>query len=319
MFRRESFLFTLAFWLTISLCSVSEARHWRYYHAQVSRGSEAARVQDQRKAVTFATAVDGIVRACREEAVDLRTMPLGLVLQAVQLTGEQRSLLEQVADTAEGAAKPLDSSCPKEIGAELSEMIEALDRALGLMADSLQSLRSAVAAFYGSLDDEQKAQLVAMSLSKIQVPLRHRKSTRVNSAVAKEGTDAEQKSICLQWAGSLRSWPVRQIESATAMSDFQRASFHELAAAIYRSAGDLAQACPTQNGLTPVSRLEAKEAVLRALRQDIQAIQPFAAVFENALRHERRNGLGAFGASTDSLQTVGSSVRHLSTRSTRRR
>jgi hypothetical protein len=246
-------------------------------------------------------------------------MPLGLVLQAVQLTGEQRSLLEQVADTAEGAAKPLDSSCPKEIGAELSEMIEALDRALGLMADSLQSLRSAVAAFYGSLDDEQKAQLVAMSLSKIQVPLRHRKSTRVNSAVAKEGTDAEQKSICLQWAGSLRSWPVRQIESATAMSDFQRASFHELAAAIYRSAGDLAQACPTQNGLTPVSRLEAKEAVLRALRQDIQAIQPFAAVFENALRHERRNGLGAFGASTDSLQTVGSSVRHLSTRSTRRR
>jgi hypothetical protein len=195
-----------------------------------------------------------------------------------------------------------------------------LDRALELMADSLQSLRSAIAAFYGSFDDEQKAQLAAMSISKIRAPLSHRNSTRNRGAAAKDGTDAEQKSTCLQWAGSLRSWPVRQIEAATALSDFQRASLYELAAAIYRSAGDLALACPTQTRLTPVSRLEAKENVLRALQQDIQAIQPFAAAFENALRREQRNGLdAALGKSSDSLEAVASSVRHSSTRPPRRR
>jgi hypothetical protein len=315
--RHPRFLFTLAAGLTVCLWSVAEARHWHYYDHQVSHGSK---VQDrQRKAMTFATAVDEMIRACREEAVDLETTPLDLVLQAVQLTDKQRTILQKVPSAAEEAAEPLYDNCPKEIGAQLSEKIEALDRALELMADSLQSLRSAIAAFYGSLDDEQKAQLVATNLSKSDAPL-PRKSTRIHGAAAKDGTDAEQKSTCLQWAGALRSWPARQIEAATALSDFQRASLYELAAAIYRSAGDLAQACPTQNRLTPVSRLEAKENLLRALRQDIQAIQPFAAAFENALNHEQRNGLDAtIGTSPDSPQTAGSSVRHSSTRAARRR
>ena len=78
----------------------------------------------------------------------------------------------------------------------------------------------------------------------------------------------EQKSNCLQWGDRLTTWPVRQIETAMALSNFQRASLYELTAVIYRSAGDLTQACPAGNPLTPVGRLELKEHQLRALQQD---------------------------------------------------
>src|SRR5262249_17233388 len=72
---------------------------------------------------------------------------------------------------------------------------------------------------------------------------------------------------------------------------FQRASLYELSAVIYRAAGDLTQACPPGNPLTPVGRLELKENQLRALQQDIQAIQPYAAEFENALSGDQRKGV----------------------------
>ena len=97
--------------------------------------------------------------------------------------------------------------------------------------------------------------------------------------------------MCVQLAGSMRNWPVREIDSAPALSDFQRASLYALASGIYRSAGELAQACPTENRLTPVSRLEARENLLRALQRNMEAIQPTAAAFESALSEEQKKVL----------------------------
>jgi hypothetical protein len=66
--------------------------------------------------------------------------------------------------------------------------------------------------------------------------------------------------------------------------------------------------------------LEAKVNLLQALRQDIQAIQPFSAAFDNALRDKQRNSLAVvIGSSPDSLQTVGFSARHSNMRAARQR
>jgi hypothetical protein len=84
---------------------------------------------------------------------------------------------------------------------------------------------------------------------------------------------------------------------------------YELTAVIYRSADDLTQACPAGNPLTPVARLELKDHQLRALQHDIQAIQPYAAAFENALSGEQRKGVyTAIGISTRIPQTLGSAA-----------
>jgi hypothetical protein len=191
----------------------------------------------QGQAVAFAAPIDGMLRACREQAADLKRMPLDVVLRALHLSDAQRAALDRVRSAAQAAADPLDAGCPNGNGAQLNEKLAALDRALRLMVDSLESLRPALAAFYASLDDEQKAHLVALGLSDSRLSQSGRKAAPEQS-FAESGAGAEGKSTCLPWAANLRSWPIRQIESATALSDFERASLYELAAAIYRAAGD---------------------------------------------------------------------------------
>jgi hypothetical protein len=270
---------------------MAEARQRRHHDNQVSNASVADEVRERRReAVRFAGAIDGMIRECWQEAVDLKMMPLDAVRRSVQLNDEQRAALAQVQTAVQAAVEPLEANCPRDVGAQLSEKIAALDHALQLMAGSLQALRLSLADFYRSLDDEQKAQLLVMALSNSQLSQSNAKRPRRQTATD-AAANAEQKSMCVQWAGSMRNWPVREIDSAPALSDFQRASLYALASGIYRSAGDLAQACPTENRLTPVSRLEARENLLRALQRNMEAIQPTAAAFESALSEEQKKVL----------------------------
>ena len=293
--RPRRFLVVLAAAQAICFCSL----------AQDAVGEEQDR---QGKATTFAAAIDAMVQECREQAADLKEMPLDFVGQAVQLHDEQGSQLEQVRSAGRAAAEALDANCPKDLGAQLTKKIAVLDDALQVMVDSLKSLHPALASFYNSLGDEQKAKLVALTLSSEQLSALQQRLMRKQPATDDQFA-AEQKSKCLQWEGRLTTWPVRQIESATALSNFQRASLYELTAAIYRSASDLAQTCPAANPLTPLGRLELREHQLRALQQDIKAIEPYAAAFESALSGDQRKGLyTAIGISTGVPQTVGSAA-----------
>jgi hypothetical protein len=108
--------------------------------------------------VAFAAAIDGMLRACREQAADLKRMPLDTVSRALRLSDEQRTALDKVRSTAQAAAARLDDGCPNGIVAQLSEKLAALDRALPLMVDSLESLRPAplAAAFENALSEEQR-------------------------------------------------------------------------------------------------------------------------------------------------------------------
>ena len=154
--RPRRFLVVLAAAQAICFCSL----------AQDAAGEEQDRLG---KTTTFAAALDAIVHECREQAADLKAMPLDFVGQAVQLRDEQGSQLEQVRSAGRTAAQALDANCPKDLGAQLTKKIAVLDDALQVMVDSLKSLHPALASFYNSLGDEQKAKLVAMTLSREQL------------------------------------------------------------------------------------------------------------------------------------------------------
>jgi hypothetical protein len=298
--RPRRFIPVLAAAVAICLSSTAQARH--------RHGASGEQQEHQSENMGFAGALNLMVQTCRQEAVDLKAMRLALVERVIVLDDEQRSQLERVRGAGRAAAEILDANCPKALGTRLSEKISILDHTLQLMADSLKSLHPALASFYSLLGDEPKAQLVAMTLAHDHPSPPQRRLTAKQPA-ADDQSDAEQTTKCLPWAGGLKSWSVRQIESVTALSDFQRASLYELTAAIYRSAGDLTQACPAANPLTPLGRLEVRESQLRALQQDMQAIEPFAAAFENGLDDDQRKGLyTAIGISTRVPQTVGSAV-----------
>jgi hypothetical protein len=93
--------------------------------------------------------------------------------------------------------------------------------------------------------------------------------------------NADQEPVCRQWASILRSWPTRQIEAGTQLSDEQHAALYEVTAAFYHAASGLVSSCPAENPLTPLGRLEAEQKQLEALRQGIDIIQPVITGFES--------------------------------------
>jgi hypothetical protein len=270
--------------------SMAHGGHLRHHGDKSSGRIDQERDQDHGKPTVFVASIDGMIRACAEQAAALRKLPPETIVQAVQLSDDQRAALEQVQTSADSAAKALDANCPKSIPAELSAKLDTLDNVLSLLADSLSGLRPALLKFHASLDDEQKGRLVAMSRSSKPAPRSGRTGTRKGPA-AGGGAEEKAKSICTQWAAILRTWPVRQFDTQMQLSDAQRAALYELSAAIYRSAGDLVEACPAENPVTPYGHLDARQNELQALREDIKAIRPPAAAFENALNEVQKKPL----------------------------
>jgi hypothetical protein len=309
-------VFALVPLLAVCLCSAGEARISRHHGHESSRhGHESSRSSEpdqvkgrQARPIAFAAALDRMVAACRQEANELTTILAAVELRAIQLNREQRDAFEQVKIAGESAAERLDAACPKSFQGQLSEKLVGLDSTLKLMADSLRGLRVALIGFYGLLDDES-VQPLNMSIPTSR-PSQSRSGKAAQTQLSPpDPADAAPKAKCTEWAETLKSLPFSQIEQTTSLSDFQRAGLYELMATIYRSAGDLVAACPTQERQSPFSALSARENVLRALGQDIQEIEPFAAAFENTLSEGQRTALEATISPSPEINRVASNCR----------
>jgi hypothetical protein len=230
-----------------------------------------------------------MIGACAEQAIELKRVPFDLVSRTVQANDQQRTALEHVRSATNDAAETLSAACPKDVHAELGPRLDQLGRGLNAIAASLAALRPALADFYDALNDEQKARLVAKDLSRKSPsdPGEHQ------TANTDGGSNAVEDPVCRQWVAILRSWPVSQVESLISLSDKQRADLHDLTAAIYRATGGLVGACPAEDRLTALGRLDAKQRQLEALRMGIDAVRPVLSTFENSLSDPQRLRLAA--------------------------
>ena len=295
------FLLSVAVATTVT-SSTAEARHWRYYwhyhhgfyqERDEDRGQESAlrssgNYRSRTEPNGFGRGIEQMIRACAGQAVEFKRMPFDLVSQSVQANDEQRSALDRVRSTANDAAERLSAACPKDTPAELGQRLDQLVRALDAIAASLATLRPALATFYDTLDDEQKARLVAIDFSRKSLS----KSERGERGTANaNGSDPAPDPVCNRWIAILRSWPVRQVESGIALSDEQRAILYEITAAIYRATSGLIGACPAEDRFTALGLLDAKQRQLQALRHGIDAIQPFLSKFEDSLNDSQRTRL----------------------------
>jgi hypothetical protein len=151
-------------------------------------------------------------------------------------------------------------------------------------------LRPAFASFFALLDDEQKARLAVSFAPNAEASSDSKPDRRVAPVAGGPGNliDAEPGPACRQWVGALRTWPVRQIESAIPLTDEQHAALYDVTAAIYRAAAAVASTCPAETWFTPVGRINAVEKQLDALRQGIDSIEPLLAGLENLLDDEQK-------------------------------
>jgi hypothetical protein len=282
--------------IVAGVSSGAEARYWRHYgyhwYGRSWNGfrpngnerqieNQLPRTQpgnEPRNRSDFSGAIEEMIYACDVQVQELRNMPLDGVAEMVKPTEQQRDSLDQIRTATRNASEAL--SCPKNVPAAVPERLDTLSRTLGAMAASLAALRPTFARFYDLLNDEQKARLVARTVS---TDSQARSDDKSRSPQNQDVANRRGDSSCQQWVSYLKSWPVRQIEDRASLSDDQRATLYELTAAIYRAAGKLKTTCDADDRFTPPGRLEAREEQLKALQESVEAISPPFSRFESEL------------------------------------
>jgi hypothetical protein len=288
----------------LSLCALSaaEARHERHHGNSHRQGVsyEDREHQDQvvrpessnsslpsSRTSGFAIAITQVIHDCKEQAAVLQNTPTEVVIQTVRPNKDQLAAIEGVRSATNEAAKKLNASCPDDVPPGLSERLATADQALGATKAALELLRPAFVSAYATLDDEQKAQLVALAISNAQrTP--HESATNNASASGTNGEGVHVPFGCGQWSALLKSWPLNKIEVDPSLSDEERAQLYELMASVYHATGHLAASCQGDNTLTPVARLDGEVSRIDILRQCIDGIAPALGEFTSLLNDEQK-------------------------------
>jgi hypothetical protein len=318
--------------LVLCTLSTAEAKHLRHYgHSHLQDVyHEGHEHQDQAvhpqslnnapppsQASEFAVAITQVIHDCKEQAAVLQNMPTDVVIKTVKPNKEQLEAIERVRSATNDAAKKLNASCPGDVPAGLSKRLTTADQALGATKAALVLLRPAFVSVYASLDDEQKAHLVALAISNTQrTPQVETASSNASSSNPSSSNPSSGKPSsgnpfsnpssnnpsalpkneaaehvpfgCEQWSSLLKAWPLNKIEVDTSLSDEARAELYELMASVYHAAGHLAASCQTDDALTPVARLDGEVNRIDMLRQSIDGIAPALGEFTSLLNDEQK-------------------------------
>ena len=104
------------------------------------------------------TAAKSEARLCGDQAPGgLTTQAIDRIKREVRPNGAQLAALDEVRDAAARAADELRSACPTQTPITPPARLDAMHTHLQAMLDAVNTVRPALARFYGSLSDEQKA------------------------------------------------------------------------------------------------------------------------------------------------------------------
>lgn len=286
--------------LVLCALSTAEARHGRHSHRrdvssedrehqdQVARREPSNGAQPPSQIGGFGVAIAQVIHDCKQQAAELQNTPTDIVIETVKPNKQQLAAIERIRSATDDAAKKLNESCPNDVPIGLSERVTTADQALGATKAALVLLRPAFVSAYSSLDDEQKAQLVALEISNGQRTPQVQ-SVSNNPSASREGGSATPVPFgCGQWSSLLKGWPLNKIEVDPSLSDEERAQLYELMASVYHATGHLAASCQTEEALTPVARLDGEVNRIDILRQCIDGIAPALGRFTSLLNDEQK-------------------------------
>jgi LTXXQ motif family protein len=94
---------------------------------------------------------------CSRRAESFTQLPVERVEQVVKPTQEQQDAFARLKIASTEAANQLQASCPTQTPQSPMDRFDTLGKRLGAMAEAIKTVRPALASFYGSLSDEQKA------------------------------------------------------------------------------------------------------------------------------------------------------------------
>jgi ABC-type transporter MlaC component len=100
---------------------------------------------------------DNLATLCSSRTESFTQLPVQRVEQAVKPTQQQKDALEKLKAASTEAANQLQASCPTQSPQTPLDRFDAVGKRLDAMAGAIKTVRPALADFYSSLTDEQKA------------------------------------------------------------------------------------------------------------------------------------------------------------------
>src|SRR5262245_20202303 len=98
-----------------------------------------------------------LTRWCDQKTPGLTDLPIDRMAQAVQPTPEQRAALDELKDASVKAGERLKTGCPTYQMLTPTGRVEAMEKRLEATLAAVKTVQPALAKFYNSLSDEQKA------------------------------------------------------------------------------------------------------------------------------------------------------------------
>jgi LTXXQ motif family protein len=126
--------------------SLSDEQKARY-NAIAESDDHAAAAKDRRDLTKF----------CDEKTPGVTDLPIERIAQAVQPTPVQRAALDELKDASVKAAERLKTDCPTYQTLTPTGRVEAMEKRLDATLGAVKTVQPALAKFYNSLSDEQKA------------------------------------------------------------------------------------------------------------------------------------------------------------------
>jgi len=110
----------------------------------------------------FAAVVEKLVRGCGAQGAEFENWPFDAIAEIVGADEKERTALEGLRESAKKAAQRLAADCPQDVGAAPvapAARLEAVEQGIDAALAAFDTIEPALATFYGTLDDEQKARL----------------------------------------------------------------------------------------------------------------------------------------------------------------
>ena len=98
-----------------------------------------------------------LTKFCDEKTPDVTDLPIARIAQAVQPTPTQRAALDELQNASVKAAEGLKANCPDYQTLTPTGRVEAMEKRLEATLGAVRAVQPALAKFYNSLSDEQKA------------------------------------------------------------------------------------------------------------------------------------------------------------------
>ena len=101
-----------------------------------------------------------LTELCSGES-ELTNVPADEIARVITLTEEQRFDLDKLKQASAKAAEVLRASCPAEVPPKIDARLQDAHRRIASLIQAIEIIRPAMASFYASLSDQQKAALNA--------------------------------------------------------------------------------------------------------------------------------------------------------------